>query len=280
MTLRTKDLEQDNLIEHQSEDDAVEEAAMLSPKLLFESVRRNGEEELLRPNRALLFSGIAAGILISFSVLGEALLRTWLPDAEWRYIVENMGYTFGFMLVILGRMQLFTENTITTVAPVLINRSGAAFQRMIALWTLVLGANVIGAFIVAGFFVYAPVLSTDVAAAFTDLSRHATGMPAMEGLMRGIPAGVLIAALVWMLPTAKGNEVTLIFLFTWLIALGDFTHIVAGSVEMAYLLVQADLGLGQAVFGFFLPVLAGNVIGGTVIFTLLVWAQIQPEVED
>ncbi|WP_299629283.1 formate/nitrite transporter family protein [uncultured Tateyamaria sp.] len=280
MTLRTKDLEQDNLIEHQSEDDAVEEAAMLSPKLLFESVRRNGEEELLRPNRALLFSGIAAGILISFSVLGEALLRTWLPDAEWRYIVENMGYTFGFMLVILGRMQLFTENTITTVAPVLINRSGAAFQRMIALWTLVLGANVIGAFIVAGFFVYAPVLSTDVAAAFTDLSRHATGMPAMEGLMRGIPAGVLIAALVWMLPTAKGNEVTLIFLFTWLIALGDFTHIVAGSVEMAYLLVQADLALGQAVFGFFLPVLAGNVIGGTVIFTLLVWAQIQPEVED
>ena len=277
MSLPAHDLENDDLIEHDSEDRAVEEAGMLPAKLVFEAVRRNGEEELLRPNRALLFSGIAAGILISFSVLGEALLRSWLPDAEWRYVVENMGYTFGFMLVILGRMQLFTENTITTVAPVLISGSGAGAWRMVELWALVLGANVIGAFGVAAFLAYAPVLSGDVAAAMMELSRHATGMSAFDGMMRGIPAGVLIAALVWMLPTAKGNEVVLIFLFTWLIALGDFTHIVAGSVEMAFLMVQGELGLLQAVFGFFLPVLAGNVIGGTVIFTLLVWAQIQPE---
>ncbi len=280
MSLPVDDLENDDLIEHDGDDRAVEEAGMLSPKLIFEAVRRNGEEELLRPNRALLFSGIAAGILISFSVLGEALLRSWLPDAEWRYVVENMGYTFGFMLVILGRMQLFTENTITTVAPVLISGSGAGAWRMVELWALVLGANVIGAFGVAAFLAYAPVLSGDVAAAMMELSHHATGMAAFDGMMRGIPAGVLIAALVWMLPTAKGNEVVLIFLFTWLIALGDFTHIVAGSVEMAYLMVQGELGLLQAVFGFFLPVLAGNVIGGTVIFTLLVWAQIQPEVRS
>ncbi|WP_299374065.1 formate/nitrite transporter family protein [uncultured Tateyamaria sp.] len=280
MSLPVDDLENDDLIEHDGDDRAVEEAGMLSPKLIFEAVRRNGEEELLRPNRALLFSGIAAGILISFSVLGEALLRSWLPDAEWRYVVENMGYTFGFMLVILGRMQLFTENTITTVAPVLISGSGAGAWRMVELWALVLGANVIGAFGVAAFLAYAPVLSGEVAAAMMELSQHATGMAAFDGMMRGIPAGVLIAALVWMLPTAKGNEVVLIFLFTWLIALGDFTHIVAGSVEMAYLMVQGELGLLQAVFGFFLPVLAGNVIGGTVIFTLLVWAQIQPEVRS
>ena len=271
---------EDDLTEHKKEKEAVEEATNLSPKLIFEAVRRSGEEELTRPDRALWFSGIAAGILISFSVLGEALLRALLPDAEWRYIIENMGYTFGFLLVILGRMQLFTENTITTVAPVLVRRTWSAFGRMLQLWTLVLAANVVGAFAVAAFFAYAPVLSDNVAVAFAELSRHATGMPAAEGLMRGIPAGVLIAALVWMLPTAKGNEVLLIFLFTWLIALGDFTHIVAGSVEMAYLLVLGDLGVLQAVFGFFLPVLAGNVIGGTVIFTLLAWAQIQPEVEE
>ncbi|WP_299695122.1 formate/nitrite transporter family protein [uncultured Tateyamaria sp.] len=268
-----------DLIDDPTEAKAVEDVAPLSPKLIFEAIRRNGEEELERPDRALWFSGIAAGILISFSVLGEALLRSSLPDADWRYVVENMGYTLGFMLVILGRMQLFTENTITTVAPVLVERSRACLVRTVQLWSIVLVANVVGAFAVATFFAYGPVLSADVAAAFGDLSRHATGMPAMEGLMRGIPAGVLIAALVWMMPTANGNAVALIFLFTWLIALGDFTHIVAGSVEMAYLMVQGELGLGQAVFGFFLPVLAGNIIGGTVIFTLLAWAQIQPEVK-
>lgn len=269
-----------DLTDNHIEAKAVEDVAPLSPRLIFESIRRNGEEELERPNRALWFSGIAAGILISFSVLGEALLRANLPDADWRYVIENMGYTLGFMLVILGRMQLFTENTITTVAPVLVQRSRACLLRTAQLWSIVLIANVIGAFAVAVFFAYAPVLADDVATAFTELSRHATGMSVSEGLLRGIPAGVLIAALVWMLPTANGNSVALIFLFTWLIALGDFTHIVAGSVEMAYLIVQAELGLGQAVFGFFLPVLAGNIIGGTIIFTLLAWAQIQPEVES
>lgn len=105
-------------------------------------------------------------------------------------------------------------------------------------------------------------------------------MAPIEGLMRGIPAGVLIAALVWMLPSARNNEVGLIVIFTWLIALGDFTHIVAGSVEMAFLAVQGMIGAGQAVFGFFIPVLIGNVVGGMAIFTVLAWAQIRSDMED
>jgi formate/nitrite transporter FocA (FNT family) len=268
------------LTEERKEEDAVEEAAHLSPRLVFEAIRRSGEEELERPMRALWYSGIAAGILISFSVLGEALLRAYLPDADWRYIVENAGYTFGFLLVILGRMQLFTENTITTVVPVMIRPTRSAFGRTARLWGIVLTANVIGAFAVAAFFAYGPVLADDVRQAFTDLSYHATGMPAVEGFLRGIPAGVLIAALVWMLPGSEHNQVAIIVLFTWLIALGDFTHIVAGSVEMAFLVVQGLISFPQAAFGFFIPVLLGNVVGGTVIFTVLAWAQIKPEVED
>ncbi len=271
---RSKDLTQ-----AKEERDAVEEAAWLSPRLIFEAIRRSGEEELKRPASALWFSGIAAGLLISFSVLGEALLRARLPESEWRYIFENAGYSFGFLLVILGRMQLFTENTITTVVPALIAPSREMLRDVGVLWGTVLLANVIGAFVVAIFFAYAPVLEPDVRAAFTDLSHHATGMPWAEGLMRGIPAGVLIAALVWMLPAAHTGQIALIVIFTWLIALGDFTHIVAGSVEMAFLAVQGLISPGAALFGFFLPVLAGNVLGGTVVFTLLAWAQIKPEVE-
>jgi formate/nitrite transporter FocA (FNT family) len=269
-----------DLTREREEKEAVEEAVGLSPRLVFETIRRNGEEELERPMRALWFSGIAAGLLIAFSVLGEALLRAHLPDAPWRYIVENAGYSFGFLLVILGRMQLFTENTITTVVPVTLRPTASAIGRTVRLWATVLAANVVGAFLIAIFLAYAGILSDDVFAAMIDLSHHATGMPAMEGMMRGIPAGILIAALVWMLPSSQGSEVAVIILFTWLIALGDFTHIVAGSVEMAFLLVQYELDLKQAIFGFFLPVLAGNVIGGTVIFTMLTWAQVQPEVTD
>jgi formate/nitrite transporter FocA (FNT family) len=268
-----------DLTQKKEEREAVQEAATLSPRLVFEAIRRNGEEELERPGGALWFSGIAAGILISFSVLGEAVLRTHLPDTEWRYIIENAGYSLGFLLVILGRMQLFTENTITTVVPALITPTGSMFARVGRLWGLVLLANVVGAFAVAVFLAHTPAMSQEVRDAVTDLSHHATGMPWVEGLVRGIPAGVLIAALVWMLPGANGSEVALIIIFTWLIALGDFTHIVAGSVEMAFLAVQGEIGPLRAVFGFFLPVLAGNVIGGTAVFTLLAWAQIKPEVD-
>lgn len=98
--------------------------------------------------------------------------------------------------------------------------------------------------------------------------------------MRAIPAGILIAAIVWMLPQAEDASFFVILTFTWLIAAGDFTHIVAGSVEMAFLAVRGDLGFYDAVFGFFLPVLAGNVVGGTVIFTLMAWGQVRHELGE
>ena len=268
------------LIEKGKEAEAVEEASGLSPRLVFETIRRHGEEELKRPVKTLFWSGIAAGILISFSVLGEAYLRAYLPDTDWRFIVENLGYSLGFLMVILGRMQLFTENTITTVVPVVMTPTRAVFWRVTVLWSVVLFSNIVGAFAIATFLVYTPALTPDILAVVTDLSKHATGFPPLEGLVRGIPAGILIASIVWMLPSSKNNEVLLIIIFTWLIALGDFTHIIAGSVEMAVLAVQGMIGVGPAIFGFFLPVLIGNVIGGTAVFTMMTYAQIRPEIED
>ena len=259
---------------------SIEEATALAPRLIYELIRREGEEEINRTARSLIWSGIAAGILISFSVLGEAIFRTYLPDTPARFLIENLGYSFGFLLVILGRMQLFTENTITTVVPVTLSPTWKSLGRTGRLWGVVLAANVAGAFIAAAFLAFTPVMSAPMAEAMVELSHHATGMPWAEGLVRGIPAGVLIAALVWMLPQANGSALPLIIIITWLIALGDFTHIIAGSVEMAFLMVQGELSLGPAVFRFFLPVLAGNVIGGTAVFTLLTWAQIRPEVEE
>ncbi|AUQ67864.1 formate/nitrite transporter family protein [Phaeobacter inhibens] len=270
----------EDLIQEECENEAVEEATGLSPRLIFETIRRNGEEELERPVRALWWSGIAAGLLISFSVLGKAVFKTHLPDASWSPLVENLGYSLGFVMVILGRMQLFTENTITTVVPVMLRWDKASFLRTARLWGVVLAANVVGAFLIASFFALTPVLDADLRAAMVKISEHATGMPPLIGLISGIPSGILIAAIVWMLPSTQHSEIPLIIIFTWLIAAGDFTHIVAGSVEMAFLMVQGLLPLGQAIFGFFIPVLIGNVIGGTAVFTVLTYAQIKPEIPE
>ena len=265
---------------HDPSADALEEAESLSPKMIFEVIRRDGQEEMDRPNRSLMWSGIAAGVMISMSVLGEAIFRTYLPDAKWSYLVENLGYSLGFLIVILGRMQLFTENTITTVLPVMHNPTRAMFGRMASLWAIVLAANVVGAFAAAMVFAHTSAIPPDLLPAIEELSRHATGFPPLEAFQRAIPAGILVAAIVWMLPESEGFGFFLILTFTWLIAAGDFTHIVAGSVEMAYLMVQGMLPLGDAVFGFFLPVLAGNILGGTAIFALLAFGQVREELPD
>ena len=261
-----------------SNDEAmVEEGEKLASKHIFEIIRRDGVEELERPNGSLFWSGVAAGLMISLSVLGEAIFRTYLPDAPWRYLLENLGYCLGFLVVILGRMQLFTENTITTVLPVMHQPSAAMLQRTVVLWALVLFANVIGAFVVASAFAYGSFIPEELRPAITQLSEHATGFDAAVAFQRAVPAGIIVAAIVWMLPQAEGFEFFVILVFTWLIAAGDFTHIVAGSVEMAYLMVQGQLPIGQALGDFFLPVLAGNVLGGTAIFALLAFGQVRRE---
>ncbi len=266
--------------EEQAEEQSLQEAAALSPRLIYEVIRREGEEELARSKRSLIWSGIAAGMLISLSVLGEAILRTYLPDTPSRYLIENLGYSLGFLAVIMGRMQLFTENTITTVLPIMRECTVFTVGAMLRLWAIVLGANVIGAFLAALLFVYTPSIPDEIMPAILSLSEHATGMGAGDSFWRAIPAGIIVALIVWMLPQADENAFLLILTFTWLIAAGDFTHIVAGSVEMAVLMVKGQLAAGPAIFSFFLPVLAGNIIGGTVIFTLVAWGQVRDDVAE
>lgn len=257
----------------------VDEAAGLAAKHMFEVIRREGEEELARPTQSLIWSGIAAGLMISFSVIGEAIFRTYLPDAPTSYLIENLGYSLGFLLVILGKLQLFTENTITTIFPLVRKPNGVMFGRVARLWSIVLFANVVGAFFAAAVLVFTSAIPANILPAVTSLSEHALGFPPLEAFARAIPAGVLVAAIVWMLPQASSSAFFVIVTFTWLIAAGDFTHIVAGSVEMWFLLLSGGTGPADAIFAFFLPVFAGNVVGGSAIFTMMAWGQVQEEVE-
>lgn len=259
----------------------VVQASRLTAPLIYEVIRRDGLEEMARPSTSLVFSGLAAGILIAFSILGEAIFRAHLPvGANWTFLLENLGYSLGFLLVILGRMQLFTENTITTVLPLMAQPSKKFILLTARLWFIVLLANVVGSFIAAAFIEFSGAFPEEIHAAIHQLSVHATSGPALVAFSKAVPAGVLIAAIVWMMPAMPHNPVFIILIFTWLIAAGDFTHIIAGSVEMAYLVVGGEMTYYHAIFVFFIPVFFGNVIGGTAVFTVLSWAQVTVEVDD
>jgi len=272
------EVEQDVARLEPDEEENVLKAERLSARLVYEIIRRDGTEELERPTSSLVWSGLAAGIIISFSVIAMAVLRAGLPDTPARALIETLGYSVGFVIVILGRLQLFTENTITTVIPLMRHPTWSNFRAVARLWGIVLAANVTGTVFAATFMATTAAIPPEILGAVGEISRHMMSLSPVEMIARGVPAGILVAAIVWMLPSSGGNAFWVIVTFTWLIAAGGFTHVVAGSTEAAYVVLTGDAGLADAVFGFFLPVLAGNVVGGTLVFAMLAHGQVKGEI--
>jgi formate/nitrite transporter FocA (FNT family) len=261
-----------------SERDAVIEHGSLSSLTVYSIILREGQEELDRPLMSLWWSGIAAGIGISASVLAEGIIRSNIgSDHPYLSIIESLGYTFGFVLVILARLQLFTENTITVVLPLLANTTKHLLVCTARLWGIVLAANFVGTFFTAAIVVHGNILTEDILTAILQISRHVAELTPSETLMRGIPAGFFIAALVWMLPSAKGSEVLVIIMFTWLIAAGEFTHVIAGSNEIFSLVLNGEMNCFTALSHHIGPMLMGNIIGGTGLFAMLAYGQVRQE---
>jgi formate/nitrite transporter FocA (FNT family) len=256
----------------------VEERSSPRTPVIYEIVRRLGEEEMSRPIVSLWWSGVAAGLSISFSLLAQAILRTHLPDAPWRPLVVSLGYPVGFVMVVLSRQQLFTENTVTAVLPVMAEFSAGNLARLARMWTIVLLANFAGTLFAALFCTFTPVLTPELYGAMLEISRQIVGHGWFEMMFKGVASGFLVAAMVWLLPSAEAAQFHVIVLMTFLIAAGDFMHIVAGSVEAFLLVLNGTLPWLPMFAGFVVPVLVGNVVGGTALFALIAYAQVMKEI--
>lgn len=260
-----------------SEKHQVEERESPGARVVHEVIRRQGDEELKRPWPSLMWSGFAAGVAISASVLGQALLIEHLPDAPWRPLVASFGYTLGFLIVILSRLQLFTESTLSAVIPVATELTAINLARIARLWSIVFVANLAGTLFIAWLTVQGWIGIPEQLGAQLEVARHALDHSPIEALSAGVPAGFLMAAVAWALPSARGQEFFVVLGFTYFIALGGFAHVVAGSSEAWLLLIAGEIGIGRAILGFIVPALVGNVIGGTGLFALLAHAQVRHE---
>src|SRR3954467_3099029 len=94
---------------------------------------------------------------MGFSMVTEALLRTYLPEAPWRPLIVRLGYAVGFLIVVLGRQQLFTENTLTPILPLLARKNMETLMQVLRLWIVVLVSNLLGAFLFAWVIAHTPV---------------------------------------------------------------------------------------------------------------------------
>lgn len=251
----------------------VEGRARPNALVVHEVIRKEGEEELVRPAMSVFWSALAAGLSMGFSLVAEGLLRTRLPDAPWRPLVANLGYTVGFMIVIIGRQQLFTENTLTPVLPLLNKPSWKTLGQLMRLWAIVLASNLLGALLFASVISHTGVFQADVRGSFAALGHEAMQGDFGTHLLRGIFAGWLIALVVWLLPAAENSRFQIILALTYLVGVAGLAHVIAGSVEVLYLVTTG--AASWASYGrFLLPALLGNIIGGVTLVAALNFGQV------
>ncbi|MDE9614306.1 formate/nitrite transporter family protein [Citrobacter portucalensis] len=247
---------------------------------IHEHIRQDGEKEMERDAMALLWSAIAAGLSMGASLLAKGIFHVQLEGVPGGFLLENLGYTFGFIIVIMARQQLFTENTVTAVLPVMQNPTLGNFGLLMRLWSVVLLGNIVGTGVAAWAFEHMPIFDEETRDAFVKIGMDVMKNTPTEMFSNAIISGWLIATMVWMFPAAGAAKIVVIILMTWLIALGDTTHIVVGSVEILYLVFNGTLHWSDFFWPFALPTLAGNICGGTFIFALMSHAQIRNDMSN
>jgi formate/nitrite transporter FocA (FNT family) len=258
--------------EEQEHERAVEMTAA-SAYVVYRAVLKESLEELDRPSIALAWSGLAAGLCMGFSLVAEGLLQSRLPEAPWRDLIGKLGYTIGFIILILSRQQLFTENTLTPIIALLKYRDGKTLYNVARLWAILLFTNLIGGAIIAYTLHRSPAFSPGDKEVFLRISSEAMQPDRMSLFAKAIFAGWLIATMVWMLPVAESGRIWVLILIPYVIGLGGFSHIVIGSIYCIYT-VAADQHTWSEYFGHFAwPVLLGNCIGGVALVAVVNYAQ-------
>lgn len=271
---KTPDSPADTAITTRVEKKQVEERVAIGANVVYETIRREGEDELQRPSAALAWSGLAAGLSMGFCLVAEAALLAHLPDVPWRPLFSRLGYCVGFLIVILGRQQLFTENTLTVILPVLLHKDRKTIFNVARLWSVVLSSNVVGtalfAYVIANIRFFDPAIQQS----FHDIGVGHLGATFSVAFMRAIFAGWLIALMVWLLPGAETSRVAVIIIITYVVGLANLNHIIAGSTTLFYLVATHAISFSQYLTGFFVPTLLGNIIGGVSMVAALGHAQV------
>jgi len=239
---------------------------------IFRRVLATAREELDRPTQLLFWSGLAAGLSLGLTFFARATV-TGLTGSVDPGFVGNLLYPVGFIIIVLGKYQLFTENTLTPVALVLTRLARPA--NLLRLWATVLVANMVGAAAIAALFALTDVKDERAAEAALAMGKHAieAGLGAL--FWRAVIAGWIVATMVWLVHAVVDtmSRIFIVSLLMYFIGVSDLFHVVTGTVEVLYLVFEGEASFWSIWHRFVLPVLVGNVIGGVGFVAILNTAQ-------
>ncbi|MCW3065851.1 MAG: Formate/nitrite family of transporter [Solirubrobacterales bacterium] len=241
---------------------------------IYENVKRDAAEELERPVAALAFSGLFAGATLGFSGLASAGATSLLGGAAGAELLGALVYPIGFVAAIIGRAQLFTENTLYPMTLVFDERRYV--RATLRLWAVVWLANVVGALAFAALAVDSGAVSHGIVAGVVDLGEKMAAGSWSSNLWSGLVAGWLLALVAWTIEATDqaSGQIVLIWVLTALIAIGSFDHCVSTTAEVLAAVVQGTVSVGHF-FGWLAAVTLGNVIGGVAIVGVLNYGQVR-----
>jgi formate/nitrite transporter FocA (FNT family) len=257
-----------------------ETGTRLSAVEIHRNILLPGLKELQRPAGALLWSSLASGLVIGFSFIGGAFAAD-LVGPPMKHAAFTAVYPLGFILVVMARSELFTENTLVPVIPLLENRDRATLLSLLRVWGLLLAGNLLGAAIFGFALARTPMVDPGLHGELARIAADATTGSFGAIVYAGVFAGWLIALLSWLLASthATGAQITLIWLCTAPISALDFRHSIAGAVEAFYRAAAGSAGWGEMLGGFVLPAVLGNAVGGVLLVALLSYGQVASDRE-
>lgn len=259
----------------------------LSPKKASKQILRHEIEEgvdaLDRPAAGLFVSGLSAGLDLGFSLLLMAVMVTQgegvLSAPVQHLLVANM-YSVGFIFVVVGRSELFTEQTALAVLPVLGRR--ASLPSLLRLWSVVYSSNMIGASAFAGLSAYiGPELGVIDPESLGEIAHRMTRHPAQVIFFSGVLAGWLMGLVSWLVAAGRDtiSQVVLVWLVTTSIGFAGLHHAILGMVEvLAGAFAGQDVGLAEIGL-FVLWATLGNIVGGVVLVAFLKYGLARPEAQ-
>lgn len=258
-----------------AEETAVETRRLTAPEI-FDAATDNARSELNRSWRALALSGLAGGITLGLTAISVAATRALLGDGAWQQFVAYLLYPTGFIAVIIGRSQLFTENTLYPVILVLDERGH--LLATLRLWVAVFSTNILGAFCFALLAIRTDALRPDTYHALVQLGTDAAFGTFAHIFWSGVVGGWLIALVAWMVTASHWTigQVAMIWLLTFIVGLGHFAHCVVTSCEILSATVAGSVSAG-AYLHWLLPATLGNIFGGVGIVSILNYGQVRQE---
>ena len=234
---------------------------------IFHRLLATADSEFSRSNRLLFLSGLMAGISVGLSFLARVSFAGALGDDPTGFL-ENLFYPIGFVFVIMGRQQLFTENTLTPVTLVMMRLS--SLPRLLKLWGIVYMANILGAALMAFLFYYTDVLAPEAVDAAMRFGTEAMELTWGSLFARGMIAGFMVAGMVWLIHAVRESmtRFVLVYLIFFLIPSTGLFHCIIGACEIAFFVLEGGTSATSAILDFELPITLGNTMGGLIFVAL------------